>query len=154
MFYSFLIYLLIFRPEFRLISMLNCSHISLNFTGLSLTCPVATEDVSPELHIWLFILPNESVSLPTDRRHAHFSLKCSWIREQSGLSAEVKEKCLHSLRHLNENSPLVLFPPSHLFSFSDSIYYFQFCLLFFCQHKQSKKHCFENCEAHYFTDNV
>lgn len=154
MFYSFLIYLLIFRPEFRLISMLNCSHISLNFTGLSLTCPVATEDVSPELHIWLFILPNESVSLPTDRRHAHFSLKCSWIREQSGLSAEVKEKCLHSLRHLNENSPLVLFPPSHLFSFSDSIYYFQFYLLFFCQHKQSKKHCFENCEAHYFTDNV
>lgn len=118
-------------------------------------CPVATKDMFQKLNIWLFIFPNESVNLSTDRRHAHFNLKCSWIREQSKLSAEVKEKCLHSIQHLNDNFPLVLFPPLLYLVFLSAsiIFYSTNCLCFFlCQHKQCKKHWLENCEAYHFTE--
>lgn len=68
--------------------------------------------------------------------------KCSWIRKQSKLSAEVNEKCFHSLQYLIRMSLWSCFPPLS-FGFAVSIYYFLFRQLFvlvFCANVSKVTH--------------
>lgn len=50
--------------------------------------PCSNKDMFPKLNIWLFILPNESVNLPTDSRHAN----STWSAHESGNNPSCLQK--------------------------------------------------------------
>lgn len=134
-----------------LFSVLNCVQISLSLVWhIFYTCWSNNKHVS-KVSIWLFFFFTWWKCQPS-----HWQKAC--LVNQGTIQAVCRsqgEMPSLLMQLLNENSPLALFPPL-LFSFSDIIHFFQFCPLFLCllQHKQSKRHWFENCEAYHFTDNL